>query len=65
MIKNTEGHKSISNLINLVGIKNPKATSTEAAACLSLQKILKTLQPSHQQSNEIQKQIKEMNTTQP
>lgn len=51
LIKNSvEAHKSISNLVNLVGMKNNKVTSSEAAACLSLQKILKTLQPSNMQT---------------
>lgn len=45
MIKNNETSKNIANLVNMVGMKGMKVTSAEATACISLQKILKTLQP--------------------
>lgn len=64
MIKNNETSKNIANLVNMVGMKGVKVTSAEATACISLQKILKTLQPNSIQSELQKSKLNEMNVTQ-
>lgn len=45
LIWNNDAQKNIANLVSMVGMKGTKVSSAEATACISLQKILKTLQP--------------------
>lgn len=62
LIKTNDAQRNIANLVNMVGTRGTKISSAEATACISLQKILKTLQPGQ---SEIQKLwTADMNITQ-